>query len=405
MKKLINTCLLLCYVYHLSAQIINQGANIIIKKHTTLFTSEEVQNVEGGTLLSQGTLITESSISNSAESILSGRFILDRNLINQGSLENMDITFTGNHDSEIQSNGATIQEIKLLKSAHAELSLIDDLSIDKLLDFQSSNLLRLGDQHLNFIQNAEISGYSKNSYIITDGQGKVVLENSDHPFFFPIGKDENSYNPIFFENADSENPIKVRIVSAPEVFDDNQHTLAIAWNIETKASELLCTTFWQENQEIVSISPEQARLVSANHSNISTSIDFKNGKQNNSIQFQSILKPLEFNTFYTINEAMNYADNRNIAAKHKKSISIKFYPNPATAGIYIELFDSKQEYKIELIDILGKSIFKEQISVKSVPYYLDFSDKQLSPGTYLLNIVSENGAISTSKLIIHQKKS
>lgn len=70
------------------------------------------------------------------------------------------------------------------------------------------------------------------------------------------------------------------------------------------------------------------------------------------------------------------------------------YPNPATDEIFIE--DIQDAQTIRVMDILGN--VKEQINVKDVDYQIKVNTNKYANGTYLIQIQSTTGEITTQKI-------
>ena len=70
------------------------------------------------------------------------------------------------------------------------------------------------------------------------------------------------------------------------------------------------------------------------------------------------------------------------------------YPNPATDEIFIE--DIQDAQTIRVMDILGN--VKEQINVKDVDYQVKVNTNKYANGTYLIQIQSITGEITTQKI-------
>jgi len=85
---------------------------------------------------------------------------------------------------------------------------------------------------------------------------------------------------------------------------------------------------------------------------------------------------------------------KNISAVIKpEAQSLKLYPNPSSN--YIRINDLQSQCRFAIIDLTGKTVFKGDVSTENP--LVDISD--LSNGTYLLQVVTNRGVITTQQII------
>ncbi|MFT6333870.1 MAG: hypothetical protein ACJATI_000602 [Halioglobus sp.] len=188
MKNIFYTFLSMLFAFSVSAQLINDGASIIVEDGATLFIEGSLQNNLTGSIDIQGTGIIEVegdvtiaptstvTMSNTAKLILSGA-----------------------NASNITSGGATFTNVEMDKTAN-NVSLLDEMRIETDLNFVGdNNKIMLGDNNLVFAPSATITSADDNEYIIADGNantGVVSKElSADEVFVFEIG-DATNYTPL-----------------------------------------------------------------------------------------------------------------------------------------------------------------------------------------------------------------
>ena len=76
--------------------------------------------------------------------------------------------------------------------------------------------------------------------------------------------------------------------------------------------------------------------------------------------------------------------------------SFSLFPNPATNGFAIELFEQSSG-KIDVIDMFGRSVFVEEFNSEKRLLI----NQYLSPGTYSVNVFFDSGESVSSKLIVN----
>ena len=83
--------------------------------------------------------------------------------------------------------------------------------------------------------------------------------------------------------------------------------------------------------------------------------------------------------------------------------SIAVFPNPATYGNVKVSFNDLPagKYQVQLLDLTGKLISSQEVTLNSKAQVSDFNIPEVSKGSYLLKVVSEPNKVSvTSKLLV-----
>lgn len=188
MKNIFFTVLSFFIAFSANAQLINDGASIIVEDGATLYIEGSLQNNLTGSIDIQGTGIVEVegdvtiaptstvTMSNTAKVILSGP-----------------------NASNVTSGGATFTNVEMDKTSN-NVSLLDQMRISQDLNFVgNNNKIILGDNNLVFAPSATITSADANEYIVADGDantGVVSKEvSADEVFVFEIG-DATNYTPL-----------------------------------------------------------------------------------------------------------------------------------------------------------------------------------------------------------------
>ena len=166
-----------------NAQLLsNKGATLTIEPGATLFVEGGVENIDGGTIDNQGKIELEGDFENSATYTGTGDTV----------------TFSGAADATMTSGGATIGVLEIAKDGGDNVILADNASVGEELVFGSDNTkVIIGDNDLAVDNNATVTGYDDNNYVVTNGTGSLVKEAlaSGASFTYPVGATDNTYNP------------------------------------------------------------------------------------------------------------------------------------------------------------------------------------------------------------------
>ncbi|WP_190300263.1 malectin domain-containing carbohydrate-binding protein, partial [Rufibacter hautae] len=82
-----------------------------------------------------------------------------------------------------------------------------------------------------------------------------------------------------------------------------------------------------------------------------------------------------------------------------KNLEANVHPNPFDENIYLHLNSEKEgeEYEVKVYDVLGNTFYKESFKPKFMgenEFKISLQDAQLSPGVYLLYVVSKDKSFS-----------
>ena len=229
MKNIFFTILSFLFAISVNAQLINDGASIIVEDGATLYIEGSLQNNLTGSIDIQGTGIVEVegdvtiaptstvTMSNTAKIILSGA-----------------------NASNVTSGGASFTNVEMDKTSN-NVTLMDQMRISTDLNFVgNNNKLILGDNNLVFAPSATITSADDNEYIVADGNantGVVSKEvSADEVFIFEIG-DATNYTPL---DADitgtgySSATVNVNVVpmQQPNVPAEASDYISRYWNVD-----------------------------------------------------------------------------------------------------------------------------------------------------------------------------
>lgn len=189
MKRILIGFFALIAGFGVQAQLVNDGATIVVKPGATLFVESNVTNNTGGTISVEGTLEVQGDLTNNATMTTA-----------TGSL----VKFSGTGNSNLKSNGATIVNLELAKTGAANtLTLTDNGNVTTNLNFTSSGGARIVLGASNLIMSSTstaISGADANEYVYTNSSGAMQKNYangalSSSVFKFEVG-DATNYSPL-----------------------------------------------------------------------------------------------------------------------------------------------------------------------------------------------------------------
>ena len=164
----------------LLAQLVNQGASIIIEDGATLIVETDVDNMTGSTLDNQGTLIVKGDMTNAGTWTNSSTST---------------VRFEGTGDSELTSGGATIYKVEVDKTS-GNVTLQDDAVVSSSLEWIGDGKVVLGDHDMTLAAAATTTGQAANRYVDASGTGSMrKIYDSNSSFLFPVG-DDDDYSPV-----------------------------------------------------------------------------------------------------------------------------------------------------------------------------------------------------------------
>ncbi len=229
---------LLLFSFTLSAQLVNNGATIIVKNGATLHVDSDVTNTTG-TLQLESNATLEVSGDFTSES--AATFDADANSL---------VKFFGSASKNIKSGGDDFGKILMNKDAAIDMSLVDAMDITTNLDFTpaNGNKLILGSNKLTLASGATVTNYDATHYVQADGSGTLEKRYAaTGTFTFPIG-DTDEYSPIDVNvtggTLGSSAAIAVKVTDAvhPNKYSDADAYITRYWNVDATDITSLAAT-------------------------------------------------------------------------------------------------------------------------------------------------------------------
>jgi len=176
-------------VASVSAQLHNQGAQIVIQSGVIVKTDLAVQNSNGGILNNEGTLVTSQSLNNATTAVLNGNgaVFVGSDWSNSATFTpgNTAVTFDENTPGLISPGGHAFNGVTLNKSANRYCYLGAPMTINGALTFQAANnYLALGAHNLTV---NTVAGAASDRFIVTNGTGLATKNLTGTTFTFPVG--------------------------------------------------------------------------------------------------------------------------------------------------------------------------------------------------------------------------
>ena len=224
MKKAFFTLLSAVFALSMQAQLVNQGASIIVENGASLIVETDVTNMSGSTIDIQGT----------------GTVEVQGNLTNAGSLtmgDNAKLIFSGSDASTMTSNGAIITNLEMDKSSQ-NVSILDALTISQELNFVADdNKVVLGANNLTFTNSAVITSADDNEFIVADDAGTVIKEmDAADMFNYEIGTASGDYTPLNADVTGATFPLSLAVntesVAQPNLPVEVTDNINRFWNVD-----------------------------------------------------------------------------------------------------------------------------------------------------------------------------
>ena len=210
------------------AQLVNNGATIIVKNGATLHVDSDVTNTTGTLQLESNATL---EVSGDFTSETAASFDADANST---------VKFFGSASKNIKSGGDDFGKILLNKDDAINMTLTDAMEITTNLDFTpaNNNKLILGANNLAFASGATITNADATHYIQADGAGVVEKRfSADGSFTYNIG-DSDEYSPVTANvsatSYGSAAKVAINVVDAvhPNLYSDANAYLTRYWNVD-----------------------------------------------------------------------------------------------------------------------------------------------------------------------------
>jgi len=199
-----------------AAQLTNKGAQVTIANGAMVYTSWGVQNSSAGKITNNGSMVSDSFITNNSECIISGNgsYTIQGSWKNSGTFSagTSKLIFFGKGNSDITTGGANLYDLQLNKNAKGMLNMKDASKVLHSIQFLATkNWVQLNKNILTLDTNCTITGYNDKKYFITNDTGllrKVKVGNTK--FTFPVGFNKSTYNPLSITESGTADNYSVR---------------------------------------------------------------------------------------------------------------------------------------------------------------------------------------------------
>jgi hypothetical protein len=161
----------------------NDGAMVKVQPGAVLFIEGGMQNTATGTIDNDGIIEVQ------------GQFV---NAGNWDTGQPNTLRFSGTGNSDVTSGPAVFQTVEDIKSAGANINLLDTMTVNTDLNFNSAGATRIvtGNYKLKLGSTATVTGADADEYVATTGTGMVQRAvTGNNTFIFPIG-DLTNYSPL-----------------------------------------------------------------------------------------------------------------------------------------------------------------------------------------------------------------
>ena len=404
-----------------AAQFTNAGAWVTINSGGVLYTSLGLQNSLAGMITNNGTIISDSFVTNnSACRILGdGIYNVQGNWKNSGTFEAgiSKLIFFGKGNSDITSGGAEVYDLRLNKNANGILNLKDALKVlDNIQFLATKNWVQLNKKILTLDANCTISGYSEKKFFITNDSGflkKVHVYGTK--FIFPVGFSKSSYNPLSITEAGDVDDYSVRclqhaLLNGGSGTAITQGAIDVSWLVKEAfpggANATIEAQWYPSNgDQLPGFDSSKCMVVrykstgwdfSAAQAGTATGTTAKTKNRSGMTAFGyytvlSTATPTLQNSITTVN-------TNNSIRQNTSGAQILVYPTIVQRSVNISVSKNAEDIEtmnVTIMNAAGKTVLrKEKINLQSQQVLLP----QLSPGVYL--VVIEYGSNSYNQKII-----
>jgi len=145
----------------------------------------------------------------------SGKLILRGNLTNNGNVQSADqsaVRFVGDTRSTISGSGGTVLQDMQLAKSNESVELLQSITVNGTLEFvNDANYLLCADDTLTLgPSTGSIVGADVNKYVVTNGEGALLKKQVGASFFYPVGFDQSTYNPVALVNVGGAEDLGIR---------------------------------------------------------------------------------------------------------------------------------------------------------------------------------------------------
>jgi len=292
----------------------------------------------------------------------------------------------GTHLIDIASN-SNIGNINLTGQPGSDFILGTDLAVNNF-NFTNTAKLSLGDHKL--IVNGNISNYGQDRYFVTDGLGKLQVNNVGNvATVFPVGSSTSSYNPVTITNTGTPDNFSVNV--QPQVLsggsNGNPYTTGVVnrtWNIEESnpgGSIAIVSLEWKSEDELSGFNRNTSYIshyVSGAWDNVTTML--AGGADPYRITRTNITS---FSPFAVMSPANG---------------SFSIFPNPVKDKLFINLPNASVESVLRIVDMKGVTVMNLKLAAGTANTTITTSD--LPAGVY--SIIIDSGISKETKKFVKE---
>lgn len=283
-----------------------------------------------------------------------------------GGNSNADLTIatSGNVSGSVSFAGgsATIGDLTIAIGSGGSVNVASDLDVSGSLDLQSGFIvLGAGDLSVS----GSVSGGSSSAYVITSGQGSLMLGVSagGSGSFYPVGTDVH-FNPVTLVQAAGSASGMFGVSAKAGVFANGSSGVNMAdftsvvntsWVVMAEASasadvDLTMTVEWAAEQAVNSFNTAQAYIshyVNGAWDVSASAAASVNAEGRYEVSRAGITELSPFAVF---------DNNTAVGIEARETISFSFYPNPTVDVVNYTLAGSSGTTHIQLFDAAGKLV-------------------------------------------------
>jgi hypothetical protein len=87
----------------------------------------------------------------------------------------------------------------------------------------------------------------------------------------------------------------------------------------------------------------------------------------------------------------------------ESQVELKAVPNPSNGFTQIQISSQiSEDFELNVMDLMGKSVYSEKIKVNEGNNYFDFDGTNLPDGIYIYSVGNDTGVVS-KKMIINKR--
>lgn len=199
----------------------------------------------------------------------SGKLILQGNLTNNGNVQSADqsaLRFAGDTRSAIAGSGSTVLQDLQLAISNESVELLQPVTVNGTLAFvNDDNYLLCIDDTLTLGPSGSIAGTDLNNYVVTTGAGVLLKKQVVGSFFYPVGFDQSTYNPVTITNSGGAEDLGIRcreqvLSHASRGVAAAQQVVDASWDLvkpQSNGANLSLDLTWNGGDELASFNRSQ----------------------------------------------------------------------------------------------------------------------------------------------------